>query len=374
MQGSIHLGRIAGISIDLHFTWFIIFAVVAFFIITGLPHYVPGISPGVRWGLGIVITLVFFLSLLLHELAHSLVAKGLGIGISGITLFVFGGVSRMTSEPKTAGDELKMAVVGPLTSAVLGIIFIGAWAAVRAVGANQAIEFGLQWLGIINLALAAFNLVPGFPLDGGRVLRAIVWGATDDLNHATYIASAAGQGIAYLMMAVGIFGLFVTGFFINGLWLILIGWFLLDAARSSYQQQVLQSQLSGVKVRDMMTSQVITIPPDTTLQEAVDSYFLRLNHAAFPVAEDHHIRGILTLPHVRQVPRDQWPSMRAGDVVDPVDGEEIMRPDSDAWDALTTMAHRDSGRLLVVEGDRLVGIISRTDIMRFLRTKMALRE
>jgi Zn-dependent protease/CBS domain-containing protein len=370
MHGSIHLGKIAGISIDLHFTWFIIFALVAFMVISLLPK--TGIEPGARWALGIGVALVFFVSLLLHELAHSLVAKRLGIGISGITLFVFGGVSRMTSEPKTAGDELKMAIVGPLTSAVLGVAFLfGMWA-VKASGGNAALREGLFWLGWINLALAAFNLVPGFPLDGGRVLRAIVWGVTNDLQHATYIASTAGRGFGYLLMAVGVFELF-TRFGLNGLWLILVGWFLLDAARSSYQQQVLQSALSGVRVRDIMTPNVVTISPDTTLQDAVDQYFLRLNHAAFPVAEDHTIRGILTLPHVRQVPRDRWPHTRASDVVDPIDNSDLMRPDADAWDALTAMATKDSGRLLVVDGGVLVGIISRTDIMRFLRTRMTLQ-
>jgi len=371
MHGSIHVGRIAGISIDLHFTWFIIFALVALAITSLLPQFVPDMEPGARWALGIGITVLFFVSLLLHELAHSLVAKRLGIGISGITLFIFGGVSRMTSEPKTASDELKMAVVGPLTSALLGAIFFALRFAMIQSGGSEAMEFGLRWLGRINLWLAGFNLIPGLPLDGGRVLRAIVWSATNDLNHATHVASTAGQGFAYLLMAIGVL-LFFVGLGVNGVWLILIGWFLLDAARASYQQQLLHSALSGVRVRDIMTPRVITIAPDTTLQQAVDEYFLRLNHAAFPVADESSIRGILTLPHVRQIPREQWPYTRAIDVVDPLDAADLMRPDADAWDALTTMAGKDSGRLLVVDGASLVGILSRTDIMRFLRTKMAL--
>ena len=369
MHGSIHLGRIAGISIDLHFTWFIMFAFVVFIVVT---QWLPptGIEPGARWLLGVVLAIVFFVTLLLHELAHSLVAKRLGIGISGITLFIFGGVSRMTSEPKTAADELKMAIVGPLTSAILGVVFLSAASAVHNVGASEALRLGLFWLGLINLTLAGFNLLPGFPLDGGRVLRAAVWSATNDLRHATYIAATAGQGLGYALMAFGVLGLFLTAW--NGVLLILLGWFLLDAARSSYQQQLLQNALSGVHVRDIMTQNVVTIPPELTLQQAVDNYFLRLNHAAFPVAQDHHVSGILTLPHVRQVPREQWPYTRAGDVVDALDSSDFMRPDADVWDALTAMATKDSGRLLVVEDGALVGIISRTDIMRFLRTKMAL--
>jgi Zn-dependent protease/predicted transcriptional regulator len=375
MQGSIHLGRIAGISIDLHFTWFIIFAIFAL----GITSLLPQVAPAARWSVGLIVTVLFFVSLLLHELAHSLVAKRLGIGISGITLFVFGGVSRMTSEPRSAADELKMAVAGPGTSAALGAIFLGLWLAATAAGAGKVIQVGLLWLGIVNFVLAGFNLIPGLPLDGGRVLRAIVWGATNDLNHATYIASLAGQGFAYLLMAVGVIRFFTVGALAGftagltaGVWLVFLGWFLLDAARGSYQQQLLQSALSGVRVRDIMTPKVITIAPDLTLQQAVDEYFLRLNHAAFPVADDNSIRGILTLPHVRQIAREQWPYTRAIDVVDSLDAGDLMRPDADAWDALTTMAGKDSGRLLVVDGGALVGILSRTDIMRFLRTKMAL--
>ncbi|UCH35524.1 MAG: site-2 protease family protein [Armatimonadota bacterium] len=379
MQGSIHLGRIAGISIDLHFTWFIIFALVALGISTTvLPRAIPDLEPAARWVLGIGMTIVFFISLLLHELAHSLVAKRLGIGISGITLFVFGGVSRMTSEPKSANDELKVAAAGPLTSALLGVMFLALWFAAKGAAGHDPIQFSLFWLGVINFFLAGFNLVPGFPLDGGRLLRAIIWSATNDLRHATYIAATAGQGFGYLLIGGGVLQILVSIQVLggqgweNGLWPIFIGWFLLDAARSSYQQQVLQSALSGVRVRDIMTPNVITIPPDLTLQQAVDDYFLRLNHAAFPVADAASILGILTLPHVRRIPRDRWAYTRAADVVEPLQGNDVMRPDADAWEALSTIAGKDSGRLLVADGDELVGIISRTDVMRFLRTKMEL--
>ncbi|HUT73310.1 MAG TPA: site-2 protease family protein [Armatimonadota bacterium] len=375
MHGSIRLGTIAGISIDLHFTWFIIFAVVALVITAGLPGIAPGIPPGLQWGLGIGVALVFFASLVLHELAHSLVAKRLGIGISGITLFIFGGVSRMTSEPKSAGDELKMAIVGPATSALLGVVFLALWVAAVAAGAAPAVRFGLHWLGLMNLFLAGFNLLPGFPLDGGRVLRAIIWSATGDLRHATYIASTAGQGVAYSLMAAGILALFGRIPRIpaaNGWLLLVVGWFLLDAARSSYQQQVLRSALSGVRVRDMMTPEVVTVPPDVSLQQAVDEYFLRLNHAAFPVTEGPHLAGMLSLAHVRQVPREQWGHTRVADVVERLDQSHFVRPGDDAWEALAAMAGADRGRLLVVEGTELVGIISRTNIMRFLRTKIEL--
>lgn len=372
MHGSIRLGTIAGISIDLHFTWFIIFAVAVLLIATRLPLVAPGIRPELQWPLGIAVALVFFASLVLHELAHSLVAKRLGIGISGITLFIFGGVSRMTSEPKSAGDELKMAIVGPATSALLGIVFFALWVAAVAAGAAPAIRFGLQWLGLMNLVLAGFNLLPGFPLDGGRVLRAIIWSATGDLRHATYIASTAGQGVAYSLMAVGILALFVRVAAPDGWLLLVLGWFLLDAARSSYQQQVLRSALSGVRVRDMMTPEVVTVPPDVSLQQAVDEYFLRLNHAAFPVTEGHHLAGMLSLAHVRQVPREQWGHTRVADVVERLDQSHFVRPGDDAWEALAAMAGADRGRLLVVEGTELVGIISRTNIMRFLRTKIEL--
>jgi Zn-dependent protease/CBS domain-containing protein len=374
MQGSFRLGRIFGLSIEIHYTWFIVFALVALSLTLGLfPQLFPNLPLWYSWVLGIAVTVLFFGSVLAHEVAHSLVARTQGIEISGITLFIFGGVARMTEEPRKPSAEFKMAAAGPAASIALGVFFWALSYLLQLQGASQPVWVASRWLGYINLVLAAFNLVPGFPLDGGRLLRAALWHFTGDLGRATHIASIGGQVFGYLLMAYGFFNLFARpSGWIYGLWWIFIGWFVVEAARSSYQQMLLRRALSGISVRSIMTPEVTTVSPDITLQELVENYFLRLNYAAFPVTTDGEIRGMVELSHVRQVPREQWASTRVADVVEPLKPSQLLKPSDDAWDALSRMAGTGQGRILVTEGGSLVGIVSRTNVMRLLRTKLEL--
>jgi Zn-dependent protease/predicted transcriptional regulator len=363
---SIRLGKILGIEIEVDYTWFIILALVAFAIARELPGKLEGLPAGFHWLLGIVIALLLFASVLLHELSHSILAKMNGLGIAGITLFLFGGVSKLVKEPRSAFSELQIAIVGPLVSLVLAGLF--GVAHFLAPGAVLKTIFGLSAL--INLWLAVFNLLPGLPLDGGRVLRAIIWHLSGSFAKATRIASIAGQGIGFFLVFVGILTLF--GNVLGGLWMAFIGWFLIQAAQSSYQQSILRRLLSGMRVESLMTTDVITIPAETTLEAAVGDYFLAHNYAAFPVLREGEVLGLIRLSDVRQIPRQRWANMTAGEAAPRLRLEQVVAPEEDAWEAMAKMASEGQGRLLVMSEGVLRGIISRSNIMRLIRTKMDL--
>lgn len=374
MTGSIRLGRVFGLEIEIHYSWFIIFGLVALSLaLYVFPQEFPDLPAYQGWALGLSVTLVFFASLLLHEMAHSLVARANGLEISGITLFLFGGVSRMTDEPSSAGVELKVAAAGPATSIGLAAIFWALQVLAQDI-APLPLLLALRWLAIINLALAVFNLVPGFPLDGGRLLRAAIWHFTGNLRRASHIASLFGQGFGYLLIAWGLFRIFFTrdGLDLGGIWVVFIGWFLIDAARSGYQQVILRRALSGVPVRSIMSTDPAVVPSHISLQEAADDYFLRRHYAAFPVVEDGGVKGIVSLSEVREVPREEWASTPVGQIARPIGPDDMLSPTDDSWHALARMATKGVGRLLVMEGPTLVGIVSRTDLMRHLRARLEL--
>jgi Zn-dependent protease/CBS domain-containing protein len=372
MTGSIRLGRILGLEIDLHYSWFIVFALFALILVTSVfPRQLPGLPAAERWAIGIITALVFFASLLLHEMAHSLVARANGIEISGITLFLFGGVSRIRDEPPSAAVELKVAAAGPATSLGLAAVFAGLRLLAQAGGWGAPVVVALGWLAVINLALAAFNLLPGFPLDGGRLLRAIIWHFTGSLRQASRIASLSGQGFGYLLMAWGFFLIF-GGNWVGGIWAAFIGWFLVDAARSGYQQVIFRRALSGVPVGSIMSTDPAVVPAGISIQEAVDGYFLRLHFAAFPLVGGGEVRGIVGFREIREVPRESWSTTPVEQVARPVGPQDVLSPGDDSWHALARMATTGAGRLLVMEGTSLVGIVSRTDIMRHLRARLEL--
>ncbi len=372
MTKSFRIGRLFGIDIELDYPWFIVFFLFAAALSMGVfAGRLPHLSLGLRWLVAAFTTVLFFGSVLLHELSHSVVAKAEGLNISGITLFIFGGVSKMTEEPKSAAAEFKIAVAGPLMSLVLAAICLAFSFGSRFVpgGTVFAVVFG--WLGAMNGMLAVFNMLPGFPLDGGRVLRAGLWKGLADLQEATRIAATFGQGIGVLMIVGGIFLFFIArnaGF----LWLALIGWFLTQMAQSSYQQAVLRHALSGVPISQAMTAQVQALPPDLSLDRVVNEYIMAFNHPAFPVLDGERLLGLLCLSDIHRVPRHQWPYVTARQVVPPLTEQSMIAPDTDAWDALVRMTAENCGRLLVVEDGALRGIISRTDIMRLMRMRMQL--
>jgi Zn-dependent protease len=331
----------------------------------------------VRWLAGIVAALLLVASLLAHELAHSLLARHFGMMVRRITVFIFGGVSQLESEPTTALSELWMALVGPATSVVLGFAFLGAARALQLADLFPVARYVLFSVGRLNLLLAVFNMVPGFPLDGGRVLRAVIWRVTGNLDRSTRIAASVGQFVGMSLIALGILSLFdrsghLGG--IGGLWLAAIGWMLMSAAGESYQRLRVERALGSTVVRDVMSSPAVTIPAEATLQQAADQYFIPLRHASFPVVQAGVLRGMVSLATVGSVPRDQWPLRRVVEATEPFDRAKMtVRPDAGVIQAIMQMeAGRRSHLMVIDEGGRLVGIVSRSDIDALLHVKAGL--
>lgn len=371
MTRAFRIGRVFGLDIELDYTWFIVFFIVAAAVFTGvLGRYLPGLPIAVRSLAAIATAILFFLSVLLHELSHSLVAIHAGLKISSITLFLFGGVSKMTDEPRSAAVEFRMAIAGPGMSVALAVIFLALSRLTRSGPAGEVLGTLFSWLGWMNGALAIFNLLPGFPLDGGRVLRAAIWGASQDLTHATRIASSIGQALGFMMMAFGV--LRALSGEISALWLAFIGWFLVQAAQSSYQQLLLRQALVGIPVSAIMTREVEWVPAEATLDQVVLDHVMRHNHPAFPVLEGDRLLGLLSLGDIRHVPRERWPWVTAREAVPPLRKEQTVSPDTDVWDCLLRITTDSGGRLLVTEAGALRGIISRTDIMHLIRRRMEL--
>jgi Zn-dependent protease/predicted transcriptional regulator len=368
------LFQIFGIQISIDRSWLIIFALVLWSLSAG---YFPQEYPGYHWTsyalVGLVATLLFFASVLVHELSHSLVANRLGQSVRRITLFIFGGMAHLTREPKDPDTELKIAGVGPLTSIVLGLVF---WTAARAAAALGVAPLGaamLRYLGFINIALAVFNLLPGFPLDGGRVARALFWRRSGDLRAATAKVANWGGGIALGLMALGVLEIF-AGALIGGLWLIFIAMFLRGAAQAGYHGVLVEQALSQAEVRDIMVSEPVTITPDTTVADAVEHYFLRYGYGGFPVRRDGHLEGLLSLPQVRECRAEERAQRHVADIMRPADASLRIAPSATVSEALRHMVQADTGRLLVMEGEQLVGLITRSGVTRFVQLKSELEE
>lgn len=369
---NIKLGRIAGIPISIDLSWFVVFALIIYVLAQSyFPTVAPGLSSGMRWLGGFVAALLLFISVLLHELMHSIVALKNGIQISGINLFIFGGVSRMRSEPRTPEIEFKMAIAGPLTSLVLAAVL---WGLLRLGGEAWFGELGvviLGYLALINLVLGVFNLLPGFPLDGGRVFRAMLWGAMNNLERATRVASFVGQGFAYLFI-IGGFWFMLFGGFLSGLWLVFVGWFLNNAAQQSYQQLQLRKVLSGVDVHRVMTSDFPQLDPDMTLDDFVHGYLLKYDYTTFPVIDGDRFMGVVTIAEVRETPRERWSETSLRQIVKCPDDERVVKCTDDAFDALMHMAEDNAQRLLVMCEGKLEGVVTQDNIVNLVRTKLQL--
>jgi Zn-dependent protease/CBS domain-containing protein len=372
MTRAFRIGRVFGIEIEVDWTWFIILAIFVLALSGGLfQDKLPGLSLPARWLFALITALLFFSSVLLHELAHSVVARRSGLGITGITLFIFGGVSKMADEPRSPAMELKIAIAGPATSVALSVIFFLLWHVMGAVSGAEVVVIICYYLGLMNGMLAAFNLLPGFPLDGGRVLRAGLWRALANLGEATRIASYLGQGLGVMLIVLGIASL-VGLFRFGSIWLAFIGWFLIQAAQASYQQLVLRQALSTMPVSRIMTPEVVWVPADTTLDQVVHDYVMAYNHPAFPVLDGETVLGLLCLSDIRSVPRERWAYTTARQTVPPLSGEHTISPSANAWEALVRITSGQCGRLLIVTEGRLQGIVSRTDIMRAMRMRVEL--
>jgi Zn-dependent protease len=370
MTRSFRIGRILGIGIEIDYTWFLVFVLFAFLLSrqdSPLLSNLPNVPIAARWFLAAVATLLFFGSVLFHELAHSVVAIRHGLSITGITLFIFGGVSKMSDEPRSPGAELKMAVAGPAASFFLALVFY----LLALISSGHVFGTVFLWLAFVNAMLGAFNLLPGFPLDGGRVLRAALWSWLNSLGEATRIASAFGQGLGTLMIILGVF-IFAAGRGLNGVWLVLIGWFLFQAAQSSYQQVMVRQLLAGVRVGDIMTGEVDRVSADATLEAVIHEHVMMRSHPAYPVFEGDRLLGLISLQDIRHVPREQRDQVTAGQVVPPLSEAQTTAPEVGVWEALGKMVTGNQGRLLVLDNGRLAGIISRSDILRVMRTRIEL--
>jgi Zn-dependent protease/CBS domain-containing protein len=384
-RSGFRVGRIFGINIRVDWSWLFIFLLITWNLATAFGDLHANWSPGLQWGMGVVAALLFFASVLAHELAHSLVARARGTPVSSITLFLFGGVSNIEREPDSPLGEFVMAVLGPVTSLVLGgLLLVIAGASVNAMDVTlsnpgqTAAQLGplttlFVWLGSINLTLGIFNLVPGFPLDGGRILRSILWALMDNLRRATRWASMVGQAIAWIMIGSGIamaFGaqipLLGTGF-TNGLWLAFIGWFLNNASVQSYRQVVVHDILEGVCVSEVMRTDPPTCTPDRSVGHLVHEHVMGTDDHGFPVMDGERVVGIVTLEDVREIPRNAWESTTIGQIMTPVDQLITVTPDEGASEALNKLTKRDVHQLPVMRDGALVGIFRRRDIIKWLQ-------
>ena len=363
---SIRLGRVFGIPIELDTSWFFVLFLVAASLTTSyFPEALPDQPPVMYAAIGLLTALVFFGSLIGHEFAHSLVAKAGGLRISRVTLFMFGGVSQMDDEPRSPGQEFVVALAGPAASLLFAGAFWGLAAAARTLGVAPAVWVPLDYLSLINISLAVFNLLPGFPLDGGRVLRAAFWAATKDLLKATRWASRAGQGLGMVLVAIAVLG--VLGGSFDLVWLAVMGWFLSVLAGGAYEQQKVRSTLAQIPLRDIMTSPAVLAPADATLEELAHSHFLGGRHRRYPVVDGGRVIGIIDLERSGAIPREKWTEVTAAEAAARELAEVVTGPDASVESVLPLLEPSGPGAVLVVEDGRLAGIVTRADVIRAVR-------
>ena len=379
------LGRILDVEIRIDWSLLIIFALITFELGMGVfPSWHPDWHPALMWGMALAAALAFFASILAHELSHAVVGNASGIPIRAITLFLFGGMAHMEGEPKSPKSEFWMAIIGPITSAVIGVAATASavWLAgdpLRAALSSGDVEATrdaltqigpgatlLLWLGPINVLLALFNVIPGFPLDGGRVLRSILWAATGNLRKATRWAARVGQVFAWTLMALGIIDLF-TASFISGLWLLLIGWFLNNAARSSYQHLLVREALEDVPVSRVMRSSLLRVDPRLSVDRFVHEYALASEQLSFPVEDpEQHLLGLVSLEDVRRLDKPSWATTPVSDIMLPAEKLTTLPPQTQARRALDQLMRGGIDQLLVGDGEHLLGLVSRSDLIRWM--------
>jgi Zn-dependent protease/predicted transcriptional regulator len=374
MEAQIKLGRLLGVPIGLHYSWLII----AFLITVSLAGHFqtanPAWGPGVIWTTALLTAVFFFAALVAHELSHAAVARARGLPVRSITLFALGGVAQIEKEAADAKTEFWMGIVGPITSAVIGFGLLGvAWGLGWTVMSTPATPLlaMLVWLGYINVSLAVFNMVPGFPLDGGRVLRALVWWRTGDAGRATRVAARTGHGVAMFFIAIGIVRFF-AGAGVGGLWIAFIGWFLLDAARASQVQLGISEALRGVRVADVMERNCPTVDGHLNLQTLAEEHLLRTGRRCVLVAEKGQVVGLISLHEIKQVDRARWPYTTVGDAMRPLEDLRTVAPATPVVEALELMGRHDLNQLPVVSDGRLEGMISRGHVLQLLQTRAEL--
>jgi Zn-dependent protease/CBS domain-containing protein len=366
MEHRLRLGRVAGISVAVHWSVVVIVLLLGWGLAAAtLPAAAPGYAEVWYWLGGLTAVVVFFAGLLAHELAHSVVARHRGVDVEDITLWLFGGVSRLRGDAATPHDELRIAMAGPVMSFAISAGFGVLAISIATVDGPPLAVATLGWLALINAILGAFNLAPAAPLDGGRVLHAIVWHRTGDRGRATAVATRAGQGFAYVMIWGGVLLLLLGD--LAALWFVVLGWFLLNAARAEATHRLLEGALANVRARDIMTAEPIVVPEDLSIDRLVDEWFLREHCSSFPVVDrDGHVRGLVTLQQVRRIDPASRATLCVRDVADPLETVTMCAPDDTMPGLLERLAVTHGGRVLVVDGDSVVGIISPTDVQRAL--------
>jgi Zn-dependent protease/predicted transcriptional regulator len=367
MGSAINLGKIFGIQLRLHYSWFLIFALLAVSLVA------PDWASPFAWAIGIATCLLFFVSVVAHELAHSLVGRANGITVTNITLFIFGGMAMMTKEASNPKAELKMAAAGPACSAVIGgICFL-----IRffSPGMPQLVDDMVWWLMVMNFALAIFNLIPGFPLDGGRLFRAAIWRRSGDFRRSTRIATRVGQGVGYFFIGAGVsivvlslFGMSPFGLnSFSGLWLAFIGWFLQGAAQTSYRQTEWRETLRQFTVAQVMSASYPTVPPDITLSRLVEEHIFPTGYRLFMVVSEDRLEGILSLDNIKAVSRKDWDVTRVKDIMTPRDKLGVVSPGDNALSVLERMSESGTNQILVVSEGRVTGLVTRESLTAFLR-------
>jgi len=371
MRAQIKLGSIGGIAIGLHYTWFVIAVLIALSLAARFRSVNQGWSSALIWSTAVITAVLFFVTLLLHELAHSMVAKSYGLRVRSITLFALGGVSQIESEAPNARSEFWIAIVGPITSAVIGgllLLLARAFGWHSGIHATTPLLAVLLWLGYINFGLAVFNMIPGYPLDGGRVLRSLLWWISGNQQRATRWTTQIGQGVAFLLILFGLLQFFLGAGF-AGLWLAFIGWFLLDAARASYIQLGVMSELRDHSVADLMERNCPSVEGYLSLRDFVDEYLLHSQSRCFLVVHDSRPVGLVTPDEIAAVPRDTWAQNSLQSVMRRLDQLPAVPPEMQAIEALELMGRENLTVLAVVSNGNLLGIFSQTQVMRFLEIR-----
>jgi len=369
MKHSLRVGRISGIDIFIDSSWVVIFILFTWVLgVSYFPNQFSNWPASQYWVVAVFTSILIFASVLVHELAHSLVAQKQGERVRSITLFILGGVAQISEEPKQPLKELTMALVGPMASLMLGLLFFILSLAFR--GVSEPLQSSFEYLALINTILAIFNLLPGFPMDGGRILRAILWKSTGNLRKATRIASQIGQGFAFFLIFIGIFQ--VINGNISGFWLVFIGWFLHSAAVRGYQQVMFDSVLIGIRAEDLMTRNFESVQSTLPVQELVDEYILKGKGRVFLVSENEMLQGIVCLEDVKEAPREKWPEMTVREIMTPRESLKAVSPNANGRSILRSLTSKDIHQIPVMEGEKVMGIICRSDILRFIQVRSEL--
>ena len=366
------LFKLLDFQVRLDPSWIILAVLITWTLANGVfPAHYGNLSRASYWWRGAAGALGLFASIVFHELCHSLVARRYGLAMRGITLFIFGGVAEMDEEPKSPRAEFLMAAAGPLSSFLLALGFYYASTVGAIAGLPLQINGTARYLALINAMLAIFNLIPGFPLDGGRVLRSILWGWTGNLRWATRVASQIGSGFGTLIFVLGIFNV-LAGNLVGGLWWFLIGMFLRNASRMSYQQMLTRKAFEGERLNRFMNREPVTVPSSLSVTALVENYIYRYHFKMFPVVDNGSLIGCVGTSEVKTIPREEWDSLTVGEIASKCSPENTIGPDADALSAISAMSRTGRSRLLVVEGNRLVGIFSLRDMLKLLSIKLDL--